>query len=245
MIVLEGADLAVTARRVLWGRCLNAGQTCLAPNHLLVVPEVREALVTAIAQQTQRLYGDDPLGSPDLGRLVGACRLEYLEALLKQARERGQLLVGGRCDAAERKIEPTLVAVEDPLADPLMAEELFAPILPLLTVRDLEGALALVRRNPKPLALYLFGGDSRAQARVLAGTSSGSFVANDVVIQGGMADLPFGGIGASGMGAYHGEAGFLTFSHQRCVIRRPFQPDPPVRYPPYSGKLGLIRRLMG
>lgn len=245
VIVLEGADLAVTARRVLWGRCLNAGQTCLAPNHLLVVPEMREALVTAIAEQSQRLYGEDPLASPDLGRLVGACRLEHLEALLEQARGRGQLLLGGRCDAVGRKIEPTVVAIDDPLADPLMGEELFAPILPLLTVSDLEGALALVRRNPEPLALYLFGGDSRAQERVLAGTSSGSFVANDVVIQGGMADLPFGGIGTSGMGAYHGEAGFLTFSHQRCVIRRPLRPDPPVRYPPYAGKLGLIRRLMG
>jgi aldehyde dehydrogenase (NAD+) len=142
-------------------------------------------------------------------------------------------------------MEPTLVAVDEPLTDPLMQEELFAPILPLLTVGDLEEALALVRRTPKPLALYLFGGGAVERERVLTGTSSGSVVVNDVVVQGGMASLPFGGIGPSGMGAYHGQAGFLTFSHLRSVLSRPLWPDPPVRYPPYAGKLGLIRRLMG
>ena len=244
-IVLEDADPAVTARRLLWGRCLNAGQTCLAPNHVLVMPTVRDALVGAIAEQSCARYGQDPLASPDLGHLVGTGRFERLQGLLVQARDRGQVLVGGRCDAANRKIEPTLVAVDSPLTDPLMQDELFAPILPLLTVSDLEEALALVRRNPKPLALYLFGGGARERERVLAGTSSGSVVVNDVVVQGGLVSLPFGGIGTSGMGAYHGEAGFLTFSHQRGVLSRPFWPDPPVRYPPYAGKLGLIRRLMG
>ncbi len=244
-IVLDDADPAITARRLLWGRCLNAGQTCLAPNHLLVVSGARDSLVAAIAEQARALYGQDPLASPDLGQLVGACRFERLEGLLAQARERGQVLLGGRSDGAMRKIEPTLVAVDEPLTDPLMQEELFAPILPLLTVGDLEEALTLVRRAPKPLALYLFGGGVLERERVLAGTSSGSVVVNDVVIQGGIASLPFGGIGPSGMGAYHGEAGFLTFSHQRGVISRPLRPDPPVRYPPYAGKLGLIRRLMG
>jgi aldehyde dehydrogenase (NAD+) len=245
LIVLGDADLAITARRVVWGKCLNAGQTCLAPNHLLVMAGVRQALVAAIAEQIQRLYGDDPLVSPDLGRLVGVSRFEHLVALLAGARERGQLLLGGRSNAAERKIEPTLVAVEDPCTDPLMQEELFGPILPVLMVNDLEDALLQVRRSPRPLALYLFGGGQTERERVLAGTSSGSFVANDVVVQGGMASLPFGGVGPSGMGAYHGEAGFLAFSHQRSVISRPLRPDPPLRYPPYAGKLGLIRRLMG
>ena len=244
-IVLEDANPATTARRLLWGRCLNAGQTCLAPNHVLVLPGVRDALVAAFAEQARALYGPDPLASPDRGQLVGAGRFGRLEGLLAQARERGQVLLGGRCDPAQRRIEPTLVAVNEPLSDPLMQEELFAPILPLLSVGNLEEALALVRRSPKPLALYLFGGGELARERVLAGTSSGSVVVNDVVVQGGMASLPFGGIGASGMGAYHGEAGFLTFSHQRALLSRPLWPDPPVRFPPYAGKLGLIRRLMG
>ncbi|MEA5442885.1 aldehyde dehydrogenase family protein [Cyanobium gracile] len=244
-IVLDGADPAITARRLLWGRCLNAGQTCLAPNHVLVMPGVRDALVAAFAEQGRALYGQDPLASPDLGRIVNADRFERLAGHLAQARDRGQVLLGGRCDGAMRKIEPTLVAVEEPQIDPLMQEELFAPILPLLSVGNLEEALALVRRSPKPLALYLFGGGRGERERVLAGTSSGSVVVNDVVVQGGMANLPFGGIGPSGMGGYHGEAGFLTFSHQRAVLSRPLWPDPPVRFPPYAGKLGLIRRLMG
>ncbi|MBW4530528.1 MAG: aldehyde dehydrogenase family protein [Aphanothece saxicola GSE-SYN-MK-01-06B] len=244
-IVLDDAEPAITARRLLWGRCLNAGQTCLAPNHVLVLPGVRDALVAAFAEQGRALYGQDPLASPDLGQIVGAGRFERLAGLLAQARERGQVLLGGRCDGAVRKIEPTLVAVEEPLTDPLMQEELFAPILPLLSVGNLEEALALVRRSPKPLALYLFGGGVGERERVLAGTSSGSVVVNDVVVQGGMASLPFGGIGPSGMGAYHGDAGFLTFSHQRSVLCRPLWPDPPIRFPPYAGKLGLIRRLMG
>lgn len=244
-IVLDDADPAITARRLLWGRCLNAGQTCLAPNHVLVLPGVRDALVAAFAEQARALYGPDPLASPDLGRIVGAGRFERFAGQLTQARERGQLLLGGRCDPAHRTIEPTLVAVDEPLTDPLMQEELFAPILPLLTVGDLEEALALVRRNPKPLALYLFGGGVGERERLLAGTSSGSVVVNDVVVQGGVASLRFGGIGPSGMGAYHGEAGFLSFSHQRAVLSRSLWPDPPVRFPPYAGKLGLIRRLMG
>ena len=244
-IVLEDADPAITARRLLWGRCLNAGQTCLAPNHVLVLPGVRDALVAAFAGQARALYGQDPLASPDLGQLAGSSRFERLEGLLAQARERGQVLLGGRCDPAQQRMEPTLVAVDEPLTDPLMQEELFAPILPVLTVNDLEEALALVRRTPKPLALYLFGGGAVERERVLTGTSSGSVVVNDVVVQGGMASLPFGGIGPSGMGAYHGQAGFLTFSHLRSVLSRPLWPDPPVRYPPYAGKLGLIRHLMG
>ncbi len=244
-IVLADADPTITARRLLWGRCLNAGQTCLAPNHVLVAAGGREALVAALREQAQSLYGQDPLASPDLGRLVGAARFERLQGLLAQAKARGQVLLGGDWDEAGRRIEPTLVAVDDPADDPLLQEELFAPILPLVTVADLEEALTLVLRQPKPLALYLFGGGAAERERVLAGSGSGSLVVNDVVIQGGMAGLPFGGIGPSGMGAYHGETGFLTFSHQRSVVSRPLRPDPPIRFPPYAGKLGLIRRLMG
>ncbi|KAF0652116.1 NAD-dependent aldehyde dehydrogenase [Cyanobium sp. Copco_Reservoir_LC18] len=244
-IVLADADPTITARRLLWGRCLNAGQTCLAPNHVLVAAGVREALVAAFREQSRALYGQDPLASPDLGQLVGAARFARLQGLLAQAREKGQVLLGGRWDDAGRRIEPTVVAVDDPDDDPLLREELFAPILPLLAVADLEEALTLVRRDPKPLALYLFGGGASERERALAGSGSGSLVVNDTVIQGGMAALPFGGIGASGMGAYHGEAGFLTFSHQRSVICRPLRPDPPIRFPPYAGRLGLVRRLMG
>ena len=243
-IVLEGADLAVTARRLAWGKSINAGQTCIAPDHLLVTPGVREPLLQAIASAWRLFHGDDPLASPHLGSIVNQAQFERLEALLQGARERGQVRAGGRSDAARRRIEPTLIAVDDPQTDPLMQEELFGPLLPVLTVPDLEAALERVRRGSKPLALYLFGGDRTARRRVLETSSSGGVVFNDVVVHAGLSQLPFGGVGESGLGSYHGEAGFLTFSHRRSVLSRSFLLDLPFRYPPYRIPLPLLERLL-
>lgn len=243
-IVLADADPAVTARRLAWGKTINAGQTCVAPDHLLVTPSVQEPLVQAIAGEWRRFYGDDPLASPDLGSIVNDAQFARLEALLQGASERGQILAGGRSDAGRRRIEPTLIAVEDPRTDPLMQEELFGPLLPVLAVPDLDSALAQVRRGSKPLALYLFGGDRRDQRRLLETTSSGGVVFNDVIVHAGLAQLPFGGVGESGLGSYHGEAGFLAFSHQRSVLSRSFRFDLPFRYPPYRTPLALMERLL-
>ena len=244
VIVLADADLATTARRVAWGKGLNAGQTCIGPDHLLVEASVREPLVAAIAAELQQFYGPDPLQSPDLGCIVNDAQFQRLEALLEGARQRGQVLVGGRSDAAARRIEPTLLAVNS-LNDPLMQEELFGPLLPVLSIQGLNDALDQIRGRPRPLALYLFSRSSAAQRRVLEASSSGSVVFNDVVVQGAAAALPFGGVGPSGMGSYHGEAGFRTFSHERSVVSRPFLLDLPFRYPPYEGKLPLVKRLLG
>jgi aldehyde dehydrogenase (NAD+) len=243
-IVLDDADLTVTARRLVWGKGLNAGQTCVAPDHLLVTAAMRAPLIEAMATEIERFYGGDPLASPDLGAIVNPAQFERLQGLLEGARQRGQVLVGGRCDPARRRLEPTLVAVAS-TDDPLMQEEIFGPILPVLKVAGLEEALAQVRQRPKPLALYLFSNDPSAQRRTLETTSSGGVCFNDVVMQAGAAELPFGGVGESGMGTYHGRAGFLTFSHQRSVLQRPFWLDVPFRYPPYAGKLGLVKRLLG
>ena len=244
VIVLGDTDVATTARRVAWGKGLNAGQTCIGPDHLLVEASVREPLVAAIATELERFYGADPLRSPDLGSIVNDAQFRRLEGLLEGARQRGQVLVGGRSDAASRRIEPTLLAV-DSLDDPLMQEELFGPLLPVLTIDGLDDALEQIRRRPRPLALYLFSRSSTAQRRVLEASSSGSVVFNDVVVQGAAAALPFGGVGPSGMGSYHGEAGFRTFSHERSVVSRPFRLDLPFRYPPYEGKLPLVKWLLG
>lgn len=244
-IVLDDADLLPSARRLAWGKGLNAGQTCIAPDHLLVVPAVREELVAQIRRELLAFYGTDPLESPDLARIVNRDRFQRLEALLAEAQRRNAVLVGGRSDPATLRIEPTLIEVAEPRTDPLMQEEIFGPLLPVVRVHNLEEALHLVRQGEKPLALYLFGGDNNARDRVLASTSSGSVVFNDAILQAAVPDLPFGGVGASGMGKYHGEAGFCTFSHQRSVMFRTAQPDLPVRYPPYAGKLGLMRRLLG
>ncbi|WP_411876597.1 aldehyde dehydrogenase family protein [Vulcanococcus limneticus] len=243
-VVLADADLAVTARRLAWGKGLNAGQTCIAPDHLLVEAGVREALVDQLGQELERSYGPDPLTSPDLGSIVNQAQFDRLAALLEGARQRGQILWGGQVDPARRRIAPTLLAVEDP-ADPLMAEEVFGPLLPILTVPNLEAAIRSIQGRPKPLALYLFSRSQTAVELVLASTSSGGVCVNDVVMQAGVPELPFGGVGASGIGAYHGKAGFDTFSHQRSVLRRPFWLDLPLRYAPYADRLPLLRRLLG
>ena len=241
-IVLADADPQVTARRLIWGKGLNAGQTCIAPDHVLVVPSIRPALLSAMAQELARAYGPVPLQSPDLAQIVNDRQFQRLEGLLQGARARGQVLLGGGSDAAVRRMEPTVIAVTDS-DDPLLQEELFGPLLPLLEIRDLDQALVALQAQPKPLALYLFGGTTQQQQQLLAGSSSGAVVFNDVILQGSMATLPFGGVGESGMGRYHGESGFLTFSHQRTVLRRSFALDFPLRYPPYRGKEGLVRLL--
>jgi aldehyde dehydrogenase (NAD+) len=155
-----------------------------------------------------------------------------------------QLLLGGQSDPERRRIAPTLIRVES-LDDPLMQEELFGPLLPVLRVSGLDDAIERINQRPKPLALYLFSKQRDAQEQILQRTSSGGVCFNDVVMHVGVPELPFGGVGSSGMGSYHGEAGFRTFSHERSVLRRPFSLDLPFRYPPYAGKLPLIRRLLG
>ena len=243
-VVLGDSDLEVTARRLIWGKCLNSGQTCIAPDYLLVERGVEQPLLEHLQARINTCFGEEPLHSPDLGNIVNVAQFQRLDGLLEGARSRGQLICGGQSDPSRRRISPTLIRVES-LDDPLMQEELFGPLLPVLSVDDLNQAIALINQRPKPLALYLFTKQQQAQRQILERTSSGGVCFNDVVMQVGVPDLPFGGVGPSGMGSYHGEAGFRTFSHQRSVLRRPFQLDVPFRYPPYGGKLPLVRRLLG
>jgi len=243
-VVLADADLEVTAKRLIWGKSLNGGQTCVAPDHLLVEQPIRQELVGLLASRITACFGADPLQSPDLARIVNRAQFERLSGLLEGARQKGQILFGGQSDPGQLRIAPTLLAVEDP-GDPLMASELFGPLLPILAVASVAEAITAINSRPKPLALYLFSRSGAAERQLLAGTSSGSYCRNDVVMQAGLAELAFGGVGASGMGSYHGQAGFDTFSHQRSLLRRPFALDVPFRYPPYGTKLNLVKRLLG
>ena len=243
-VVLRDADLEVTSRRLVWGKCLNAGQTCIAPDYLLVESSARASLIQALGERLTACFGEEPLDSSDLASIVNETQYARLSALLQRARERGQVLLGGTCDPERRRIAPTVIQVND-REDPLMQEELFGPLLPILEVDGLEQAIEWINQRPKPLALYLFSSSQPNQETVLNTTSSGGVCFNDVVMQVGVPELPFGGVGASGMGAYHGKAGFDTFSHQRSVLRRPFALDLPFRYPPYAGRLPLMRRLLG
>jgi aldehyde dehydrogenase (NAD+) len=243
-VVLDGADLAVTARRLIWGKGINAGQTCIAPDHLLVQTSIRESLVQALKEQRRNLYGDDPLASADLSCLIHDRHFQHLEGLLTTARAEGRILFGGECDRQRRKIAPTLIEVHSD-QDPLMAEEIFGPLLPILTVETLDDAITRIQGQDKPLAIYVFGGDYNDQSAVLERTSSGGVCFNDVVMQKGVPELPFGGVGPSGMGSYQAETGFQTFSHARSVLSRPFFLDIRHRYPPYTLSPALFRRFVG
>lgn len=243
-IVLEGAEPIVSARRLIWGKGINAGQTCIAPDHLLLAPAMREPLLKAMAAERSAMYGDDPLASDQLSRIINDRQFTRLEALLTTAQNEGRVLIGGEISREQRRIAPTVIRV-DSREDPLMADELFGPLLPVLALDDLGTALQEIRQGPKPLALYLFGGNEADQQRVLNSTSSGGVCLNDVVMQAGVPQLPFGGVGASGMGCYHGESGFNTFSHRKAVLKRPFRFDFKLRYPPYKVDLNLLRRLAG
>ncbi len=244
-VVLPGADLDVTARRLIWGKGWNAGQTCIAPDYLLVADGLEAPLLAAMADARADLYGNNPLESQDLGPIINTRQYQRIEALLTTAQANGQVLIGGESDPANRRIAPTVLSVTNTDDDPLMREELFGPLLPLVSVRDLQEAIQRIRSQAKPLALYLFGGNAPQRQELLEGTSSGGVCFNDVLMHCGIPDLPFGGIGASGMGSYHGEAGFRNFSYERSVLHRPFALDLRLRYPPYRLPHGLMRRLLG
>ena len=239
-IVDAEVQVDYAAKRIAWGKFVNAGQTCIAPDYLLVDRRIKPALMKAIEAAIHQFYGDDPATSPDYARMINAKQFERAAALLNG----GNVIVGGQTIAAERYIAPTVI---DRVSweDPVMQEEIFAPILPVLEYDRLEEAIAQINARPKPLALYIFSKNPQVQQQVLQQTSSGGVCVNDTIMQIAASTLPFGGVGASGMGRYHGKASFDTFSHFKSVLYKPFWIDLPFRYAPYAGKMGLLKRLMG
>ena len=243
-IVIDGSNLEVTARRLIWGKSLNAGQTCIAPDHLLVEHQLFDSLISKLKASINDFYGNTPLSSQHLGSIINKSQFNRLKILLNQAKDNGQIIYGGECNESEKRISPTLIKVEN-RKDQLMKEELFGPLLPIMCIKNLEEAISDLKSLPKPLAIYLFGGEEKEQEKLLTMTSSGGICFNDVVLQAGIPDLPFGGVGSSGMGQYHGKAGFDTFSHYKSILKRPFWLDLNFRYPPYKMDLSLLKKLIG
>ena len=239
-IVDETADLRLAARRIVYGKFLNAGQTCVAPDHLLVQRRVKEPLLAELRRAITELYGPDPINSPDLGRIVNEKHFDRLLGLLE-----GQRIVqGGEWDRDRLKIEPTLLDEVD-FDAPVMQEEIFGPILPILTFDRIEEVIERQQVLPTPLALYLFTRNRKNLQRVLREIRYGGGCINDTVVHLANDRLPFGGVGESGMGAYHGRAGFAAFSHDKSVLLRPSLPDLPLRYPPYTPEgFALVRRFL-
>lgn len=248
-LVHGDADLRVAARRIIWGKFVNMGQTCVAPDYVLVQAAVKPALLKEMRQAMEEFFGSDPAQSPDLGRIVNQRQFDRLVQLL----EGEEVAVGGQTDSGDRYIAPTILDNVSWDA-PVMQEEIFGPLLPVLTYEKIEEAIAQINARSKPLALYLFTTDEALQNTVLSSTSSGSVCLNDVFLQVAIWGLPFGGVGRSGIGAYHGKASFETFSHRKSVLKKPLWLDLGWRYAPYANKfklpfpvskLGFLKKAIG
>jgi aldehyde dehydrogenase (NAD+) len=239
-IVDSDINLEQTARRITWGKFLNAGQSCIAPDYLLVDKKIKDNLLAGIQKCLKEFYGDNPATSPDYARIIHEKHFDRLVKLLKD----GKIIVGGESNSSEFYIAPTVID-QVSLTDAVMQEEIFGPILPVIEYTDISEAIALINSRPKPLALYLFSQNKNLQKQVCQQTSSGGICINHTVIQFALSTLPFGGVGASGIGNYHGKASFDTFSHYKSVLYKPFLIDFKWLYPPYKGKLSLLKRIIG
>ncbi|MCU1491101.1 MAG: aldehyde dehydrogenase [Acidimicrobiaceae bacterium] len=242
-VVAADADLDVAARRIAWGKFMNAGQSCIAPDYVLVDASRLEALALALWEALRQLYGDDPASSPDYGRIVNGAHVARLQRLLEN--HGGKVMTGGVVDPARRYVAPTLI-LRPSTTSALMEEEIFGPVLPLLAVADLDEAVRFLAARPAPLALYVFTAERSAAERFVADTRSGTVAINTTMHQFASSELPFGGVGTSGSGRYHGRFGFDTFSQLRPVLDKATRPDLSFAYPPYRRTEGrLLRFLLG
>ena len=230
-IVDKTADLSLTARRIVFGKFLNCGQTCVAPDHILCHRDVKGKLLTEIKKEIVRQYGDAPLENPDYGRIINEKHFNRLCGLMNQEK----VVFGGEKSDAALKIAPTVM---DGVTreDAVMGEEIFGPILPILAFDDFDSLLSELKGMDKPLALYLFTKDKKQIRRVTHELSYGGGCINDVVIHLATCEMGFGGVGESGMGAYHGRRGFDTFSHEKSIVDKKTWLDLPMRYQPYKSK---------
>jgi aldehyde dehydrogenase (NAD+) len=238
--VAADANLAIAAKRIAWGKFLNAGQTCIAPDYLLVDRAIAPALLAALKGAIAEFYGPDPASSSDYGRIINERQFDRLVSLLGS----GQVLVGGQHNRGDRYIAPTILT-EVAWDSPVMADEIFGPILPVMVYDNLDQAIAQVNSRPKPLALYVFSESKTTQRYLLDRTSSGGACINETIMHVGCPSLPFGGVGDSGIGSYHGKASFDTFSHYRSVLKKPTWLDLDWRYAPYGNKVATIKKLLG
>lgn len=240
-IIDQHTDLTVAARRVAWGKFYTTGQTCIAPDYVLCHAAIHDAFVTQLVATIRQFWGEEPKQSPDYGRVVNSRHWQRLMGLLPGS---GNLACGGEGDESQRYIAPT-VLTEVPPDSKVMGEEIFGPILPVLKVDDIPAAVRFINARPKPLALYLFSSDERSYEAVANGTSSGGLVHNHTLMHFAVPGLPFGGVGESGMGAYHGQHSFDTFSHRKAVLRKPTALDASLQYPPYTeSKKTWLKRLL-
>lgn len=240
VIVMPDANLDVAARRIIWAKHLNAGQVCIAPDYLLVHESVKDTLVDKMVQAIRQFFGKDPMNSDSYGRIISRQRLDILTDYLKH----GRIVTGGTVEPDSLYMAPTLMD-EVPLDSPLMQEEIFGPILPIITFTELDEVVNIVRKNRWPLAAYLFTDNRKTENELLEKLEFGGGCINNCIVHVGNPNLPFGGVGNSGMGRYHGKASFDLFSNHKAMMRSGTWLDPEMKYPPYTEeKLSLVKQLL-
>lgn len=238
-IVDKDANIDLAAKRIVWGKFTNAGQTCVAPDFLYVHNKVKQKLVKSMKKHIKSLYGKNPLNNKDYGRIVNQDHFNRLEGLLGN----GNIIHGGNTISEQLTIEPTLI---DNVSweNPIMQEEIFGPLLPVITFNNLEEAISVLKGMEKPLALYYFGENMKAQNRVLNSLSFGGGCINDTLYHLANPNLPFGGVGNSGIGSYHGKDSFETFSHNKSILKQTTKFDNPFRYPGSKLATSITKRIL-
>lgn len=237
-IVDPSANLDYTAKKIVWSKLMNAGQTCVAPDYVLVHHSVKSSLLQKMTDNIKKMYGDDPRHSEDLGRIINSKRFEKLKSYLAQ----GKIISGGRHDEKDLYIEPTLLE-EVSIDDTVMQEEIFGPILPVITYSEKQEVVDWVEKNPYPLSLYIYADDSTVQEYYISRIRFGGCCINNGIIHLGNPHLPFGGVGYSGIGQYHGQFGFEAFTRPKSVLHSRSWFDVPVWYAPFKGKAALLKKI--
>ncbi len=239
--VFNDANIKIAAQRIVWAKFINGGQTCVAPDFLLLEKGVKDKLLIEIGKQINKIYGDNPIDSEAFVRIINSRHFNRLCELL----DKDKIVYGGNTIADELYIEPTIMANVG-FDDAVMQEEIFGPILPLIEFDNPDWAIQKIKERPKPLALYIFGRNRKIINKILNEISFGGGAVNDAVMHLTNSALPFGGVGESGMGSYHGKHGFDTFTHYKSILDKSSLFEPPIKYAPYSKlKLKLLKMLLG
>ena len=237
-IVCEDADISIAAKRIVWGKVINSGQTCIAPDYLLVHKSKKKELMDKIKDVIAEFYGNDPIKNDDYCKIISEDHFdritEYLDGL--------DIVIGGRHNRQTLKIEPTLVE-NVTLEDDIMNEEIFGPILPVLEFDYIDEVFSIINQNPTPLALYLFTKNKSVEEKITQDISFGGGCINDTVMHVSSQNMPFGGVGRSGMGNYHGRWSFETFTHEKSILKKATWIDIPLRYPPYENKMKWVEKI--
>lgn len=239
-VVEDDANIKIAARRIAMPKYSNAGQMCVAPDYVLVHKHKKEELITALKNTIPQFYGTDPANTEGYGRIINQKQFNRIISYL----DNGKIIYGGKYDAANLFIEPTII--DDVSVDaPIMQEEIFGPILPILSFDSIEEAKAIIARNPNPLAFYVFTSSTKKEQYWIDTIPAGGVCVNNASVHLMNPHLPFGGRGFSGTGAYHGKASFDCFSHKKSVMKTPTWFDPNVKYPPFTGKLKMLKWMIG